>query len=781
MKTILKKKTKLKLHRGTSWLVLAAMLAPYGTALAAPDQREAIRSQIEAEFERRYEMETPGTGPSIPDRILKYGADGVKEHVVDMLTDFKMGVVNGAQIAYDGNGTIVVIGAKNGWKLFKEYGEAAGIRYLDTIRMLPKKAVKIGKAFGEAGKDIGENAAENGKHTAKEWGKTADTVKDAASGMKDGAKLINELAKKGYENAGKGMADGIEDGAQDAARWAGNVYDWTKGETADAFDDLTNGTVDNVKGTARWTKRVAKFWAEETGDAISSVNDWSKAAWDFTYDATSKTWSATKHAGATVFETSTDAAHDAGVWMGKNITLPARQAKDGVVDYTKWNWRKGWTEGLKEGTETAANAWEHDDKLMATLWVMSGVGRGALHILLLEPTVVPVLATYGIAGTATLATLGYPSVGALYVGGTLAAGATYAGGTVATGLVAATGTAGTLLAGAGGGVRTAATIGTGVVATVGTAAGGTAYTVGAAGVNTVRTVGTPLVGAVGVAGAGLAGGAEMVGSVLYNSGKMAGITALAGTGYTLLTGYEAARMMFSVVQATGVTVFDNAVMTPIGVVTNLAQALATGTWTLAEDPVLGTLDVMAAGGIAVGTIVTSTGAFTYELVKGVLFGLAHGVAAVTHAGIWVIGAVAKGGEFVYTAFNIPQHRRWAAFRKEETAGVFEFLKEQTGPALASRFGNIILVRVHWWGAEKGRVRFFITKNKQTGERWFFKRVVDGKSCEVMYKVTNQDPVVRAFTKSAWAGTFKSGLFHKGCVDKRGLDVPRPSENLVINE
>lgn len=753
----------------TSWLVLLALLAPYGSALATPDRREAIRAGIESEFERRYEKETPGLGPSIPDKMLEYGANGVKKHVVDMLTDFKMGVVNGARLAYEGNGTIVVIGAKNGWKLFKEYGQAAGIHYLDSVRLLPQKAVKIGKGFGEAGKNIGRQAAENARHTADQWVDTADTFKDAASEWVDGAKLINELAAKGYENAARDLADGVKDGAQDAARWAGNVIEWTKGETADAFGDLTYGTVENAKRTGRWTKNVAKFWAEETVDAMTSVNDWSKAAWDFTYDATSKTWSMTKRAGSTVFNGTTGAAYDAAVWMKDNITLPARQAKDGIVEVSKWNWKKGWTEGVKEGSKTAANAWENDDKLMATLWVMSGVGRGALHILLLEPTIVPVLATYGVAGTATLATLGYPSVGAMYVGGTLAAGATYAAGTAATGLVAVGGTAGTVIAGGAGVVRTGLTAGAGVVATTATALGGAALTVGAAGINTVRTVGTPIVGAAGVVGAGLAGGAEMVGHTVFNGAKMAGITALGAAGYTILTGYEAARMTFSLVQAVGVTVFDNAIMTPVGVVTNLAQAIATGAWTLVEDPVKGTLNVVAAGGVAVGTIVTSTGAFTYELVKGILFGLGHGVAAVTHAGIWIIGAIAKGGEFVYSAFNIPEHRRWAKGRKDEIAEVFEFVKEQAGAALAARFGDIMLIRVHWWGEDKGRVRFFISKNKRTKERWFFKRVVDGNTCEVLYRVTNQDPVVRAFTKSAWSGTYKSGLFHKGCVEKRGLD------------
>src|SRR5262249_46894524 len=153
-----------------------------------------------------------------------------------------------------------------------------------------------------------------------------------------------------------------------------------------------------------------------------------------------------------------------------------------------WNWKRGYTQGLKEGLRTGRDAWNHDDKLLATLWTIAGVGQAGLHILLLEPTVVPMLAGYGVAGPVALPTLGYPSVGALFLGGMTASGLTYAGGTALTGAVAVGGTAATLVAGGGGIIRTGVTAGLGVTATAATAVGGTALTVGLAGVNAVRTI-----------------------------------------------------------------------------------------------------------------------------------------------------------------------------------------------------------------------------------------------------------------------------------------------------
>jgi hypothetical protein len=332
--------------------------------------------------------------------------------------------------------------------------------------------------------------------------------------------------------------------------------------------------------------------------------------------------------------------------------------------------------------------------------------------------------------------------------------------------VAVGGTTATLLAGAGGTVRTAGTAAVGTVATVGAFTAGTTYTIGAAAVNTVRTVGTPVVGGVATAGAMIAGGAEIVGSSALGVAESVGITALTGAGVTLFSAYEAARMTFSAIQALGITVFDNAIVTPVGVVANLAQAIGTGAWTLAEDPIYGTLDVLAAGGILIGTIATSTGAFSYELVKGMLLGLVHGVEAVAFSGVWIAGAVVKAGEFVYAALNAGQHRRWAEFRREEVAEAFETVKTLVDPALAARFGDIILIRVSWWGEDRGHVRFFLSKDRATGERWFFKRVVNAENCEIQYKVTNQDPVVRAFTRNPWTGTYPTGIFHKGCEETR---------------
>src|SRR5579863_6254135 len=102
-------KKRVKSLRAVSWVVLGSFAAQYAAIAATPDQRESIRNEIAVEFEKRYEQDTPGVGPSLGDKLLASSSKAVKEDVINMLTDFKMGVVNGYNLAANGNGTVVVI------------------------------------------------------------------------------------------------------------------------------------------------------------------------------------------------------------------------------------------------------------------------------------------------------------------------------------------------------------------------------------------------------------------------------------------------------------------------------------------------------------------------------------------------------------------------------------------------------------------------------------------------------------------------------------------------
>jgi hypothetical protein len=750
---------QLNRNKWITWAVLLAFAAPYAQTFAgAPDEREMIRQDIE----KKFEAETPNIGPNLIDKVLKQTSENVKKNAIAVLTDFKDGVRKGYKLAKDGNGTIVVVGAKDGWKFFKHFGKAAGIHYRDSVWLLPDKAKAIGQKFAKEGGDVADLATHEARQTADVWKWAGGNIADDAKEAIEGYKSVTSWAGDCYKSEAEHLASGVKDGAINAVEWSKDVAEWTGSATKDAFRDLTKGTVENVKNSADLTYHVGKFFAEETGDALRSASRWSENTWDFTVDSTKGAWACTKSAGKGVFQGSTELAGNIADWLNQNTLKPlTEQAKDGIEDVSRWNWKRGWDQGVKEGFKTAGEAYRNQDTLLGTLWAVYGIGKGVVHVLLLEPLVVPFIAAYGVAGTTVLGTLGYPSVGAIYGLGTAASGLTYLGGSAVTAALATTGTLLTIGAGGAGIIRTAGTaaVGTGVTAAVG--AGAATYTTVAAGINGIRTVATPIVGGIGMAGAVAGGTIEMVGATVWNGGKMVAVTGLTGAGYGLVTGFEAAKIASNAILASGVTVFDNAIVTPIGTVFHMGQALASGVWTLAEDPVLGTLNLVGAGGVALGTIVTSTGAFTYEFVKGTLKALvADGVPLVFNSGIWAMAAVAKGVDFTVSAFNIPKHHEWAAFRKAEIDDSYAAIKEQAGAELSKRFGEIILIRTFWWGKDKGRTRFFITKNKESGERWYFKRSVDSSTGEILYSVTNKDPAVRAFQKTPWAGTFHSGYYYK---------------------
>lgn len=748
-----------------TWLVLSSFLTPYTAALATPDERDQVRGEILAQVERQFELETPGIGESLPDRMLEFGGNGAKENLVEMLTDLKMGVLNAGKRAWYGDGTLLVMGAPGAWRLLKKFGKSAGIHFAGSIRLV-EKGKEIGHEFAEQAKDVADLAVDRAESTAEAWRDAADDIKDSARMAREFWDAIDGWGGENIADAGHDWVEGIKDSGRDANRWARAVGRWTKEETKDAASDLTSGTWENLKATGRWTKRVGKFFIDETVDSFTSVNRWSKAAWEMTKNRTSKTWEFTTRSSSDILDGTHKVGSSAARWLNKNWNIAGRQGWSATKKVWAWNKERGWDKGIKGGYQTGANAWNHGDKLMGTIWTITGAAKGVFHLVLLEPITLPFTLGYAGAGTLIVPSVGYPTVGAIYAGGALASGLTFVAGSAATGAIAVGGTALTVGAGAAGVVRGVGTAAVGTVATTGAGALGLAGTTAKAGIDLVRTVGTPVVGGLGIAGSYALGGAEMLGHSLYQGTRIAGVSALTAAGDTVVGGLAATRILFNVVQGAGVTVFDNAIVTPIGTVYNLAQAVASGVWTLVEDPLKGTLNVVAMGGVVVGALVTSGGVATYELVKGLAKGLGHGVLAVGHSGIWIVGAVAKTGEVAWRAVNVPEHRRYARFRKDETQEIFDRIKEDADHELATRFGEIYLIRTHVFGDDRGRVRFFLTKNKETKERFYFKRAIDPANCEITYSVTNMDPLVRAFTSRPWLAEYRSGLFRKGCTPEQ---------------
>lgn len=726
---------------------------------------EGERAAVAVAIARKLENASPDITPSIADKMLSVGGNGFVNKATDMLMSFRSGVTQGASLAWDGNGTMVMIGAKNGWKFLKEYGEAAGVHYVDSVWLLPEKAVKIGGDFKQAGIRTGKYAASNWGHTEKAWSRMTKNIAADAHEFVELSGNLTQYTGEVYSDSVNAIGDGAVSGAKDFVKANAAVWNWVGDQEVDAWDGLTNGTVKKAIGTGKWTLAVGKFAVDETGNAAKSVTGWARDVWNVTGEATSATWDATKYtaeAGSQLREVAADGA----TWLAGNSIAPLKQAGTAISDYSSWNWRRGWTQGVVEGVKTGGEAWNHTDQFLGTVWAIKGIGAGVVHVLLLEPAVVPFIATYGVAGTVAMNAVGFPSVGLVYGAGLAGTGLAYATGAAVTGVIGVTGGVAGVIAG---GTGVARTLGTGVlggVATVGTAVGGATYTATAAGIHAARLGVTPVLGVAASAAVTGYEALSVIGISGYNVAKMAGVTAFTGAGYASIGAYEATKMVYNATRFAGTAVFDNAILTPVGVVTNLAQALATGTWRLAEDPVKGTLNLMAAGGVVVGTIATSLGGFSYELTKGILFGVGNGIAAVAYAGLWVVGVPVKAGEFIWSMLNVPQHRKWAKFRRDEVAEILEGIKRNSESAFANRLGEVIIIRTSWFGDDKGKVRFFLTKNRTTGERWFFKRSVNPKTCEVSYLVTNQDPIVRKFSHNPWLAAFQTDLFVDECLRAR---------------
>ena len=717
---------------------------------------------------KEYEQVNPEIQASLADRIVKKSSTRVKSNVESMLGDFKEGVKKAVELSVNGtrNGqdVVIVMGVKDGWKVLKEHGKRAGIHYLDSIRLLPQNLKSVGYDFEDAGMDISELATKNAKHTADVWKVKTEGIKSDVKEAVEAYKDLSLWASDNYVEQSKALVIDIKRGSEHSIKWSKRVLDWTVKNEKIALNDLKTKPIEQARLGIDRTKNTAIFFKDATlntlkmsGAATVGVMDWTKRSTVGTYN-----W--TVDSGKDVFTKSMQLSNDFGNWVKQNSFKPLTDhTVNGIKKFSKFNWRKGYTEGVKEGFKTAANAFSNRDYLMGTIWSVAGIGKGLLHVVVLEPTVVPLIATYGVAGTTALTTLGYPSVGLSYGLGTTASGITFAGGGLATGSVALGGTIATLGTGVGTLTGTVGVGSAGIVSTAAVGSYGLAATTTSLGYNSARVIGTPVVGGIGMGATFTAGAAEVLGATVWRSGIMAGVTGLTAGGYALIPTHEMSKIAVRATLGAGVTVFDNAIATPFGVVTNLGQALATGSVTMARDPVKGTIRLVSAAGVGLGTLVTSTGAFAGETLLGTLKAMRGGIGTVVNSGAWLAGATLKVGEVAVQSFNLPKYNRWAEFRKDEVEKIFARAKKAESRDIAERFGEVILTRVFWYGKDKkGRVRAFISKDPNTKERWFFKRHVDENSCKILYSATNKAPIVRSFGKKKYEAIYDSGLHYKPC-------------------
>jgi hypothetical protein len=147
-----------------------------------------------------------------------------------------------------------------------------------------------------------------------------------------------------------------------------------------------------------------------------------------------------------------------------------------------------------------------------------------------------------------------------------------------------------------------------------------------------------------------------------------------------------------------------------------------------------------------------------------------GVEALAAAAFAVMTAAAGlgvGGTWVVRALDIPLHRAWADARRDETESVLQVLQQQG----AAPGGRLAVMRVHFWGPDSGRVRFFVTRAEGASDRWYFERSVDPSSCEVTYRGTQRDPARRLLGADAgWSAPLHTGLYERGCVEQRAATM-----------
>ncbi|MBI5494529.1 MAG: hypothetical protein HY904_05835 [Deltaproteobacteria bacterium] len=554
----------------------------------------------------------------------------------------------------------------------------------------------------------------------------------------------------------------VEDLSRDVAGAESGIHGWTVHQTRDAWDGMSRRAPRLFAAGVHGSADILRALGPAARDQVLSGGADARRAWALTTEGTGATATAVLPETRRAWRNTSRRSRALAGWLLAHPVEPAARIPGMVTAFHAWSVREGWERGLKAGFHSASEAWEAGDTGMAVAWSAGALGRGAGHVAL-EVAMLPPLVLGTAAATLFLATGGWTTVAMMGLGGVVLAGAALGAGTLATATLASAGTALTGLAAGLGVARGGLLLAGGTAAAASTLA---FVSLGSAGAGAVHSARLVLVPAAGFTSAAAVRGFQAAASAATWSGAAVAVTAIRGGqgAYYVLRPFPAVVAAGARAGAAGLAgATDVAVGAPLGIAVDAAGHALRTTGALVEHPARSAAHAALAAAHA--TRGTARAGFlggrglAIAAVEGSVEALATGAFAVAAAG----AGAGVGGTWLVRALNIPLHRAWAESRRDETQTVLAALQEQG----VAEDGKLAVMRVHWWGADSGRVRFFVTRGGTGAERWYFERGVDPHSCEVTYRGTQRDPARRLLgTPADWTAPLHTGLYERTCVERR---------------
>jgi hypothetical protein len=730
-------------------LGLALTQSPVPGSAKVPAQDEALMD---------VEAPTPDVSPSIGEQMWNTGATGVRQHGPDIAAAPWRETRHGARRAWLGDAQDLglqpaMVGATTQWR-------AAGVDVGAHVVETPVRLRSTWEDAAWAGQEVFAAPGRAAWSTTQAWREAAVQAREATAALQYAEAQLAAVGAQGRALAWEEMRQDLRAGLEAGDSRDAWLVGWAALSEAAAWDMFTAGTARQWALTRERTTTVRDAWWSRTKNAAGTPARWSVASWKATVDGGLGAWRNTPGETARVWRAGQARAArvSQGVWTFG--AAPLRAVPGMTAHVRDYMWLHGWTRGVQAATHAAADAWAAGDVVNAFTWSTGGVGKGLFH-LGLGALLVPGIAVAGVGITGVMLGLGYPW--ALLQHGVAAgnAVATAGAGSVAGLAVWTLGGAATVASVGAGAVHAASTALVGTALTSATAFGHAVLTLGTAGAGGFSLVTTPV----------LAGGALVLGQAWDGARWSARLTGgLAGQGARLAWqgATQGARVLPWAWSTTTAAGGAAAWSTGAWLRAPLDGALATGATAVrtvarwGEHPASAVAHALGGVGLAARG---STGA-AVSLMSGVAQGAADGAQATARTA-WGLGQVVGGGavasaEFTGRAVNVPQHRAWAQARQPEAHAVLQHLQPHVPDA-----GELILIRVSWWGQDTGKVRFFVTRDPATGKRWYFERVVDPRTCTVSYRATSQDPIRRAWTTNGWTRPLPTSMTRAGCSDAGG--------------
>lgn len=736
---------------------MSATLACMLSLLSASVQDEEAMTPTP---EKRYEADTPDLGESAADALVQHAEAGMKNNHQHAAAAVHAGMVVKQQEARES--------LHKGSAHASDRLANAGTHLRDMVVRIPDKASASRNAVGEGRQRALASRAAVKQASRETMRRSHDQIIQAHTAMQEqhASILANAASQRDQSRARSNQI--LASITERQTLRVDEFQDWTKGNLAAAWSNLTTGTTTNVRAIPLEMKSAVTQGTDRTSNAVDSINHRAGTTWGNTTEAMAQSWRATGEGSESVFLTHQRGARKMQAWLDESADGPWAESTRALQQWVGWNTQKGQVLGWQAGMKAATEAWENDDRPMAPLWLATGALKWVWHILLLQPVLFPALLFTGAVGTVGLRLAGPPAVGAAYGLGVMGATGVFVLGASTTVWVALLGSLVTALA-AGSGVVNVALEAMGTTVGCLTAALGTsALAVVGSGLALLHLAATPITGLTLLSSTLALFTVERAATHLAHAASVLSIHLVAGLRMPIPVLGWAATSTLSEISALGNVVGKYLVEIPADDLGNVITVSANVLETWFKDPhlavqesVMATLEM--AGGLTAFGIGSGLGAA--QAVGGAT---AHGGKALVMGGLGLIAAGAKVGEFTVAALNIPQHRAWASFRIPEADRLVQSTSISEGAP------RVILVRVHWWGADSGRVRFFVTRDDKTGKRWYYQRSVDRQTCEVIYRRTDRDPLARALADDPWTDVFHSGQYVHGCQDETP-DVANPEQ------